>query len=132
MNNLKKDKPKTAKEVTEQIIQEWKDKHKKGVWKIAVNSDEVSGTEDITDDQGRKSVVNVYEQKTGYFRKPNRMELASTMATRNDPLGIGEELLRYCWLGGDEELLEDDDYFQGALLQFQTLLEVRTGEVKKL
>ena len=71
-------------------------------------------------------------KKPGYVRKPTRKELSAAMTLKNDPLLQAEDILRSCWLGGDTELLEDEDYFQGAVAQFSELMEVRTGEIKKL
>lgn len=106
--------PTKAANVTDAVIKGWKEAHTRGVWKMTVFAEEGD------------------ESKTAYFRKPSRVELASAAAIKNDPMGIAEGLLRDSFLGGDEELLNDDDYFQGALDQFQELMQVRRGEIKKL
>lgn len=106
--------PTKAENVTEAVIAGWKKDHPRGVWKMTVYAEDGD------------------ESKTGYFRKPSRVELASAASIKNDPMGIAEGLLRDSFLGGDEELLSDDDYFQGALEQFQELMQVRRGEIKKL
>lgn len=97
-------------EITDQIKEDWKKENKRGVWQLTVDG------------------------KTGFVRKPTREEMkyAMTFATKNDPLGMVEEILKSCWLGGDRELIDDDDYFYGAAEQLQTLVEIKTGELKKL
>jgi hypothetical protein len=106
--------PRKAANVTPAIIEEWKKAFPRGIWEMKV----------FPEDDG--------EPKIGYFRKPTRQELGAASTIQNDPLAIAEDLLRTSWLGGDEELLEDDDYFQGALEQYQELMKVRKGEIKKL
>lgn len=100
----------TAAECTPEVIAAWKAANPRGVWEIKV------------------------EDKTGYVRKPTReeMKFAMTLATQNDPLGMVEEILKSCWLGGDQELIDDDDYFYGAAMQLQELVEIKAGELKKL
>lgn len=96
--------------VTEQQIQEWKDKHK-AVYAITV------------------------DDKTGYVRKPTRKDLSFAMTASSggkDPIKMNEALLNSCWLGGDEEIKNDDDYFLGASEQLGKLLEVKEAELKKL
>ena len=138
--------PTKAANVTDAVIKGWKKDHPRGVWQIIVYSDdyEEPGTQmpivEKEEDYDRikeehEAEIAAYKAentRTGYFRKPSRVELASAAAIKNDPMGIAEGLLRDSFLGGDEELLNDDDYFQGALDQFQELMQVRRGEIKKL
>ncbi|MBC7399847.1 MAG: hypothetical protein H7289_07855 [Mucilaginibacter sp.] len=105
MKNLK-----ALEEITPEVIEAWKSEHKRGVWQLSVDG------------------------KVGYVRKPTRdeMKYAMTFATKNDPLGMVEEILKSCWLGGDDDLINDDDFFYGAAEQLQTLIEIKAGELKKL
>jgi len=140
--------PTKAANVTEAVINGWKKDHPRGVWKVIVYSDDYEEPrthifkriaekqeEEIAIQEEYDSEIAEYiaaNSRTAYFRKPSRVELASAAAIKNDPMGIAEGLLRDSFLGGDEELLNDDDYFQGALDQFQELMQVRRGEIKKL
>jgi hypothetical protein len=123
--------PRSASNVTDELLEGWKKAYPRGVFKIGVNTDEVAGTEPKPNKHGRLEEVTVYVQKVGYVRKPTRHEIGASMSLQTDPLTQAEDLLNTCWLGGDEELLDDDDYFQGALMQFQELMAIKTGEIKK-
>lgn len=96
--------------VTQQQIDAWKAANPRGLWELSI------------------------EDKKCFVRKPtrNEMKYAMTLATKNDPLGMVEEILNSCFLGGDREILEDDDYFYGAAMQLQELIEIKNGELKKL
>lgn len=106
--------PRNSANVTPELIEAWKKDNPRGIWELEVfNEDET-------------------QSKKGYVRKPTRLELSAAMTLKNNPLGQAEDILRSCWLGGDEELLDDEDYFQGAVNKFSELMEVRRGEIKKL
>ena len=40
--------------------------------------------------------------------------------------------MRQCWVDGDSEILDNDDYFLGAVPVLQAVTEVRKAEIKKL
>jgi hypothetical protein len=124
--------PRTSADVTDAVLEAWKAEYPRGVFRIAVNTDDVLGEEEESDVKGKKQKVKVYAKKIGFVRKPTRNELSAAMTLKNDPLGQAEDILRSCWLGGDQDLLDDDDYFQGALMQFQEVMEIKSGEIKKL
>jgi len=96
--------------VSQQQIDEWMKANPKGIWELSI------------------------EDKKCYVRKPtrNEMKFAMTLATKNDPLGMVEEILNSCFLGGDREIIDDDDYFYGAAMQLQELIEIKNGDLKKL
>lgn len=129
---VEKVQPKNAADVTDEVLKAWKNAYPTGVFMIAIDTDEITGQKEISDRRGKPSMIDVYAQKVGYVRKPNRMELAAAMSIQNDPLGQAEDLFRSSWLGGDQELLDNDEYFTAALLQYQEVMQVRTGEIKKL
>jgi hypothetical protein len=85
----------------------------------------------------KKHPTGVYELKcenlVGYVRKPTREEMkyALTFATQNDPLGMAEALLESIWIGGESELIQNDDYFYSVASQVQSLVELKTVELKK-
>jgi hypothetical protein len=125
--------PRRAADITDAVIKAWKDAYPRGVFRLAVNDEDTLLEEkQEKDERGKKVPVKVYAQKVGYVRKPTRLEIGAAMTIKNDPLLQAEDIFRSCWLGGDEELLDDDDYFQAALLQFQEVIEIKSGEIKKL
>jgi len=92
------------------MIEAWKNQNPKGVHEISV------------------------DDKKGYVRSPNRNDLkyAMTRLKGGGELDMVEALLEEMWLGGDQELLEDDDYFLGAAMQLQELIKFKDGSLKKL
>jgi len=124
--------PVGSSNVTPQIIEAWKKEYPRGVFEIAVDTDEEIGEEEVTTDKGRKEKVMKYVQKKAWFRKPNRPEISAALTLRNDVMRMQEELMRDCFLGGDNELLDDEDYFQAAAIEFETVQKTRTAEIKKV
>lgn len=99
-----------AEQITQTQIEDWKKKH----------GDVVSYSVD---------------DKVGYFRKPTRQEIsyASVASSQmKDAIKYSETLMNSCWLGGDREILDKDEYFIGAMGVIEALTEVKVGEVKKL
>lgn len=97
-------------EITKKQIEEWKKQH----------GDVVS---------------YAVEDKVGYFRKPTRQEISYASVASNqmkDLIKYSETLMNSCWLGGDREILERDEYFIGAMSVIEKIAEVKIGEVKKL
>lgn len=73
--------------------------------------------------------------KEGFFRKPTRQEISYASIASNqmkDVMKYSETLMNSCWLGGDRDILDKDEYFIGAMGVIEALAEVKTGEVKKL
>jgi len=94
--------------VTPEQINEWKAKHG-DVFEIAV------------------------EDKRGYIRKPDRKVLGAAMSfAQSNPLKMGEIILTNCWLGGDECIRTDDDYFFGVNAQLEQIITIKEAEIKKL
>lgn len=95
-------------EVTEKQIEDWKKKHG-DVFEIIV------------------------EDKKCYLHKPSRKTLAFALTKVNtDPLSFAEIIISNCWLAGDDEIKENDDYFMAASTQLDKLMEVKTAQIKKL
>jgi len=107
---VEKTKPATVAEITQEQIDAWKKEHTKGVHKLTV------------------------EDKAGFVRNPNRNDLkyAMTRLKGGGELDMAEALLEEIWLGGDSELLEDDDYFFAAVSQVQDLMQVKNASLVKL
>lgn len=81
---------------TAEQIAEWKEKY---------GEDKVFK---MTSEDGEKSCI---------LRKPGRKDLDYATAA-GDGLKFNEALMNNCWLGGDREMVENDDYFLecGAVL----------------
>ena len=67
------------------------------------------------------------------FRKPSRVEFSLFMMTtqQSGEISASEELLNSCFIEGNKELLTDDEYFYGLLTPIQSMLEFKSGEIKK-
>lgn len=75
------------------------------------------------------------EDKKAVLHKPGRKELSFAMAGSNqakDSVKFAEILLKQCWIDGDKEFLEDDNYFLSAVPILGALAEVKEAEIKKL
>lgn len=97
-------------EVTQTQINDWKKKH-------------------------GEIVSYTVENKVAYFRKPTRQEISYASVASNqmkDVIKYSETLMNSCFIGGDREILDKDEYFIGAMSVIEALAEVKTGEVKKL
>ena len=80
-------------------------------------------------------IAYAVDDKVGYFRKPTRQEISYASVASNqmkDVIKYSETLMNSCWLGGDREILDRDEYFIGAMGVIEALAEVKVGEVKKL
>lgn len=88
-------------------------------------------------EEWKKKYGSVYqiecEGKVGYVRKPDRKVLgAAAVVGSKDPIKYNEVLLNNIWLGGDEELKNNDDYFLGVSAQLADLIEIKEVSLKKL
>jgi len=68
-----------------------------------------------------------------YMKRPDRqvVELASVRG-QESPFKFAEVIIANCWLAGNEELRTEDRYFMGLSQKVSELVEIRTGELKKL
>lgn len=75
------------------------------------------------------------EDKLAIVRKPGRKDLSFATAGSSqgkDALKFAEILLRQCWVDGDKEIMDDDEYFLGAVPTLEALAETKKAEIKKL
>lgn len=75
------------------------------------------------------------DDKKAVLHKPSRKDLAFAMAGSNqakDSVKFSELLLKQCWIAGDEEFKDDDNYFFSAVPVLGALSEIKEAEVKKL
>lgn len=77
--------------------------------------------------------IQFEDGKEVFLKKPDRKVLSYAMTrAQNNPLGFAEVILVQCFLGGDEDVKSNDDYFLGASAQLEGLMEVKAAELKKL
>lgn len=69
--------------------------------------------------------------KTCYLKPLSRQVLGYSSIQR-DPVKRYEIILNELWLGGDEAIKTDDSYFLGTIPLLDRLIEVRSGEIKKV
>lgn len=77
----------------------------------------------------------VVEDCKAVLHKPLRNDLSFATAGSgqgSDAVKFAEILMRQCWIDGDREIMDNDDYFLGAVPVLQALTEVRKAEIKKL
>ncbi len=77
----------------------------------------------------------VVEDKKAVLHKPSRKDLSFAAAGSGqgaDSIKFSEILMRQCWIDGDQEIMEDDNYFLGAVPVLQAISEVKKAEIKKL
>lgn len=100
----------TADQITEQLIAELKKKYK-NVFKFK--------TED---------------GKVALFRSPSRqeMEAASVLASSNKFLQSNTMLAKATFLGGDECIINDDQYFYGLTEHLKAIIKKVEGELTEL
>jgi hypothetical protein len=95
-------------EITKEKIEEWKQQH------------------------GRVFCIKV-EDKVCYLKKPSRKVLGyATVAGKSNPLKFNEELLKGCWLGGDEEIKTDDELFFATSSQLAEIVNTKEAELVEL
>ncbi len=71
--------------------------------------------------------------KVGYIRAPRRAEVSLAMSyAATSPLKMTEVILQNCWLGGADELRDNDKYFYGLNAQINEIIEISEVMVKKL
>jgi len=95
---------------TDEQIQNWKLQNKQGIYSIEA------------------------EGHIGYFKNPNRHEMNCTMskASMDAALDMYEELARLTFLGGSEDLLNDDQMFFGLVQQIKVKMEGKKATLVNL
>lgn len=99
----------TTIEVTQDLIESWKEQYG-AITKIAI------------------------EDKAAYFKMPDRKTLsfATVAGGTKDPFKFNEIILESCFIGGDRELIESDEYFLTMSGQVSELIQIKTAELTKL
>ena len=73
------------------------------------------------------------ENKTCFIHKPTRqiIDLAISSSAKRSSL-FEETILRNCWLAGNKEMIEDDEYFFAVGKQLDEIIKFKSAELKKL
>ncbi len=100
----------TKGEVTQAVIDEWKQKHE-GVFSFTAN-----------DDSSFKA----------FFRSPTRKEIEAATAVKNNPMESNLVLAKACFLAGDEEVLTINKYFLGLSEKLSVIIKKIEGELEEL
>jgi len=97
-------------QATDAQIAEWKTKHKYGIYSIEV------------------------DQHVGYFKNPGRTELncAMSKADKDKALALFEELANLTFIGGSDELLNDDQMFIGVCQELKVKLDGKKARLVNL
>ena len=97
-------------QATDVQIKEWKAKYKYGIYAIEVDG------------------------HIGYFKNPGRNELncAMSKADRDKALALFEELANITFIGGSEELLNDDQMFIGVSQELKVKLDGKKAKLVNL
>lgn len=73
------------------------------------------------------------EDKACFIHKPTRMILdAADAGSKKAQSRFNEILLKGCWLAGDKEIIDDDEYFLGASTQLDEVIRYKEASLKKL
>ncbi|GAA4271632.1 hypothetical protein U6A24_13685 [Aquimarina gracilis] len=99
--------------ITEAQLHTWKNKYGKLV-KVEVENDEG-------------------ETRFAYFRKPTMATRAAVLQTsKTDEFKALEVLFKNCYLGGDEEVVQDDDLKLSVITAFADLTQPKAAKAKKI
>lgn len=78
---------------------------------------------------GRKLNIIVVEDKVCVLMPMNPKALANYTRTMMDPDGgideAARQVLNELWIGGDDEIRDDDEYFMSAMTELLSLIEVK-------
>ena len=77
----------------------------------------------------------VAEDKKAILHKPRRQDISYASAGSNraqDSIKYTEIILKQCWIDGDREIIDNDDYFFAVVPVLEALVETKEAEIKKL
>lgn len=71
--------------------------------------------------------------KKCYLRRPNRKIIAAaSVMAGTDNMMQKELVIKNCFLGGDESLMNEDKYFYAFAQHIESIIEVVDGELKEV
>ncbi|WP_080058293.1 hypothetical protein [Spirosoma aerolatum] len=130
----KEKKPQTSAEVTEEVLAGWKQKFGEvfivEVAKDAVDPENVFDGVEFELEDGAEIAGDKF---IGYLRKPNKQIRAMAYSS----LGVGgymeaaKNMLKACWLGGDNEILLNEARLHFAASQIADWIQIYQASLKK-
>lgn len=75
------------------------------------------------------------DDKAAVFKKPSRNDLSYATAASSqgkDAVKLAETILRNTFVEGDRDIIDNDEYFFGAMPIAMEMFEIKQGEIKKL
>lgn len=98
--------------VTEEAISGWKSRYKKVI---------------------RIDVLDGEELHVGYFHRPNMAVMSAvTKLGKTDEVAAAETLAKNCWLGGDEQMMQDAILFMAMQTQLAQMISGCMSSLKNL
>ena len=87
-------------------------------------------------DKWKKEVGHVWEvtieESVCYLKKASRATLRAALTfLEKDKIKYMEIIVENCWLGGDENIKKEDDYFYGLMGVVPKLVEAKDAVIKK-
>lgn len=70
--------------------------------------------------------------ESALLKKPTRQQIGHAMSQGQDPIKKAEILIAGCWIQGDEQIKTDAGLLIGAIPTLDSIIEVKSAEVKKL
>lgn len=67
----------------------------------------------------------------GYLKPPDDKIMNFALQKLPMFLEAGKVIMKNCWLGGDERLINEPDFLNGAAMQAAQLIKIRQGRLKK-
>ena len=67
----------------------------------------------------------------GYLKPPDDKVMNFALQKLPMFLEAGKVIVKNCWLGGDERLINQTDFLNGAAMQAAQLIKIRQGRLKK-
>ena len=98
-----------SKNINKEQIDKWKKEHKR-VHKLEI------------------------EGHVGFLKHPNRnvLGLAMSYSSQGNNVKFAECLFENCWLGGDEILRNDDDFFISCIPQLSEIVVIKEGKLTRV
>ena len=75
--------------------------------------------------------IEVSEEVKCWLKVPGRKVIGmATSLAGKDTVKFGEIIMKNCWLGGDERILNDDELFLSANSILGNIIKIKTAELK--
>lgn len=90
-------------------------------------------SEEETELDPYKVEADLDDQKlvVGYLKPPDDKVMNFALQKLPMFLEAGKVIVKNCWLGGDERLINEPDFLNGAAMQAAQLIKIRQGRLKK-